>query len=107
MVCKTDSDGGSDCFLSCLALFPFYWALTTSLRKPAETFTVAGLGIPYLQFQPTLENWRAELGVPENINAVKNSVIIAFTSAILPQSWERWQATDWRGLSFIRSKTRI
>jgi multiple sugar transport system permease protein len=64
------------------ALFPFYWALTTSLRKPAETFTVAGLGIPYLQFQPTLENWRAELKVPENINAIKNSTIIAFTSAI-------------------------
>ncbi len=42
----------------------FYWALTTSLRKPAETFTVAGLGVPYLQFQPTLENWRSELKVP-------------------------------------------
>ncbi len=64
------------------ALFPFYWALTTSLRKPAETFTVAGLGVPYLQFQPTLENWRSELKVPENIHAVKNSVIISFTSAI-------------------------
>ncbi|MDY0094703.1 MAG: carbohydrate ABC transporter permease [Candidatus Vecturithrix sp.] len=64
------------------ALFPFYWALTTSLRKPAETFTVAGLGVPYLQFQPTLENWRSELKVPENIHAVKNSVIISFTSAV-------------------------
>ena len=64
------------------ALFPFYWALTTSLRKPLDTFTVVGLGIPYLQFQPTLENWKVELGVPENLNAVKNSIIIAFTSAI-------------------------
>ena len=64
------------------ATFPFYWAITTSLRKPAETFTVAGLAIPFLQFKPTLENWAAELRVPENLKAVKNSVIIALTSAI-------------------------
>jgi multiple sugar transport system permease protein len=65
------------------ATFPFYWAITTSLRKPAETFTVAGLAIPFLQFKPTLENWSAELKVPENLKAVKNSAIIAVTSAIL------------------------
>jgi multiple sugar transport system permease protein len=59
------------------ATFPFYWAITTSLRKPAETFTVAGLAIPFLQFKPTLENWAAELKVPENLKAVKNSAIIA------------------------------
>ena len=64
------------------ALFPFYWALTTSLRKPADTFTVAGLGIPFLQFKPTLENWKSQLAVPENLRAVKNSTIIAFTSAL-------------------------
>ena len=64
------------------ATFPFYWAITTSLRKPAETFTVAGLAIPFLQFKPTLENWAAELKVPENLKAMKNSAIIALTSAI-------------------------
>ncbi len=68
------------------ALFPFYWAVTTSLRKPAETFTVAGLAIPFLQFQPTLENWKAEMGVPENRQALLNSTIIAFTSALLATS---------------------
>ena len=65
------------------ATFPFYWAITTSLRKPAETFTVAGLAIPFVQFKPTLENWSAELKVPENLKAVKNSAIIAVSSAIL------------------------
>jgi multiple sugar transport system permease protein len=65
------------------ATFPFYWAITTSLRKPAETFTVAGLAIPFVQFKPTLENWAAELKVPENLKAMKNSAIIAVTSAIL------------------------
>ena len=64
------------------ALFPFYWVVTTSLRKPAETFTVAGLAIPFLQFQPTLENWKAEVQVPENQKALLNSTIIAFTSAL-------------------------
>ena len=63
------------------ALFPFYWAVTTSLRKPAETFTVAGLAIPFLQFEPTLENWKAELNVPENLRAIKNSTIISLSSA--------------------------
>jgi multiple sugar transport system permease protein len=65
------------------ATFPFYWAITTSLRKPAETFTVAGLAIPFVQFKPTLENWAAELKVPENLKAVQNSAIIAVTSAVL------------------------
>jgi multiple sugar transport system permease protein len=65
------------------ATFPFYWAITTSLRKPAETFTVAGLAIPFVQFKPTLENWSAELKVPENLKAVKNSAVIAVTSALL------------------------
>ena len=64
-------------------VFPFYWALSTSLRKPAETFTVAGLAVPFLQFQPTLENWIAELVVPETQRAVKNSTVIAISSAIL------------------------
>ena len=65
------------------AIFPFYWAVTTSLRKPAETFTVAGLAVPFLQFKPTLENWTAEIKVPENQQALKNSTIIAFSSAML------------------------
>ncbi|GAK54485.1 putative transmembrane component of ABC transporter [Candidatus Moduliflexus flocculans] len=65
------------------SIFPFYWAVTTSLRKPAETFTVAGLAIPFLQFKPTLENWVAEVKVPENQRALRNSVIISVNSAIL------------------------
>ena len=37
--------------------FPIYWAISNSLRRPAETFTVTGLGIPFVNFTPTLENW--------------------------------------------------
>ena len=35
-------------------IFPLYWAVSTSLRNPADTFTVAGIGIPFIDFAPTL-----------------------------------------------------
>ena len=37
--------------------FPLYWGLSTSLRAPMDTFTVTGLGIPGIHFDPTLNNW--------------------------------------------------
>ncbi len=40
-------------------LFPFYWAVITSLKKPIDVFRLAF--IPWLQFSPTLTNWRSEL----------------------------------------------
>ena len=42
-------------------LFPLYWGLSTSLRTPLETFTVAGFGIPWIDFTPTLDNWADQL----------------------------------------------
>lgn len=40
-------------------LFPFYWALITSLKHPVDVFRLSFL--PWVQFQPTLANWRSEL----------------------------------------------
>ena len=40
---------------------PLYWAVSLSVRPPSQTFTVGGLAVPFLQFQPTAENWRTEL----------------------------------------------
>ncbi len=40
-------------------LFPFYWAAITSLKLPVDVFRLAV--IPWLQFTPTLANWRSEL----------------------------------------------
>ncbi len=40
-------------------LFPFYWALITSLKRPVDVFRLSF--VPFLQFPPTLANWRAEL----------------------------------------------
>jgi multiple sugar transport system permease protein len=63
--------------------FPLYWAFSTALRNPIDTFTVAGLGVPFLQFSPTLENFRTELSTPEGLNALKTSLLVSISATIL------------------------
>jgi multiple sugar transport system permease protein len=63
-------------------LFPFYWAFVNSIKKPADTFR-AGAWIPFLQFQPTLEHWIAELSIIEIRQALLNSTIISLGAATL------------------------
>jgi multiple sugar transport system permease protein len=70
----------------CVAMiffFPLYWAVSNSLRRPAETFTVAGLGIPWVHFTPTLENWTAQFRVPETYSAFVNSSVISFSAVAI------------------------
>lgn len=62
-------------------LFPFYWAFLNSIKKPADTFT--NTYIPFLQFQPTLEHWIAELAIVEIRRALLNSTIISLGGATL------------------------
>ncbi len=69
--------------IALLFFFPIYWAISNSLRKPAETFTVAGLGIPFLDFTPTLENWVKQASVPEAYSAFGNSLVIAILSVLI------------------------
>lgn len=59
------------------ALYPFVWAIITSF-KPQRDALQSSL-IPFVQFEPIMDNWNAELGRTgkENINALKNSAIIA------------------------------
>jgi multiple sugar transport system permease protein len=64
-------------------LFPLYWAASTSLRNPIDTFTVAGLGIPWLNFQPTLDNWTQQLATEETKRALANSTLIAVGASLL------------------------
>lgn len=61
---------------------PFYWAISLSFRSPADTFTTAGLGIPFLNYQPTLDNWRTELSTPETVRALINSTIVSVSASI-------------------------
>lgn len=63
--------------------FPLYWAISNSLRRPAETFTVTGLGIPFVNFTPTLENWTQQFHVPEFYDAFLNSTVISFSAVAI------------------------
>lgn len=64
-------------------LFPIYWSFSQSLRNPLDTFTVAGFGIPWINFTPTLGNWIDQVSTPETAQALYNSTVIAICAAIL------------------------
>src|SRR5690348_9135142 len=69
--------------IALIFLFPIYWALSQSLRNPIDTFTVAGFGIPWINFKPTLNNWIDQLGTPETVRALSNSTVIAVSASLL------------------------
>jgi multiple sugar transport system permease protein len=94
----------------CIALlfvFPIYWAFSQSLRNPLDTFTVAGFGIPWVNFTPTLGNWIDQLSTPETVQSLLNSTIIAVSASVLALAigtpaayalarfrFERWKNRD-------------
>jgi multiple sugar transport system permease protein len=65
-------------------VFPFYWAIITSLKPPGVILTKPSL-IPFLQFQPTFANWQSEFTNrwPEISRALGNSLIIAVGATVL------------------------
>ena len=63
--------------------FPIFWSLSNSLRDPLQTFTVVGLGIPWINFEPTFDNWIDQIETPETAAALANSTIIAIGAALL------------------------
>lgn len=69
--------------IAMMFFFPIYWSLSTSLRDPLDTFTVAGFGIPWVNFQPTLKNWIEQAATPETRAALANSTFIAVGAALL------------------------
>jgi len=70
-------------FVAMIVFFPIYWAMSTSLRNPADTFTVSGIGVPWLDFDPTLDNWIDQLSTAESVNALANSTIISISATLL------------------------
>ena len=64
--------------VTCWALSPFYWAIITSFKPPGVILSKPSL-IPFLQFKPTLFNWKNEYVSRgrEIGNALANSIIIA------------------------------
>lgn len=66
------------------AVFPFYWAIVTSLKEPGVILTTPSF-VPFVQFSPTLINWQLEFTNrwPEISRALLNSLIIAVGSTII------------------------
>jgi multiple sugar transport system permease protein len=64
-------------------VFPLYWGVSTSLRNPLDTFTVSGLGVPWINFEPTLNNWESQLASEEAQRALANSTIISIGATLL------------------------
>ena len=66
--------------ITVIFFFPFWWSISNSLRNPIDTFTTTGVGIPWLNFEPTLGNWKTQLSYPEAQLALYNSSIISLVS---------------------------
>jgi len=62
---------------------PIYWAFSLSLRNPIDTFTVTGLGIPFINYTPTLNNWIDQLRIGEAQRALYNSAVISVFTVLL------------------------
>jgi len=69
--------------ITMIFFFPLWWSFSNSLRIPKETFTVTGVGIPWVNFTPTLGNWQHQLSFPEAHLALYNSSFIAVLSTAL------------------------
>jgi multiple sugar transport system permease protein len=65
------------------ALYPFVWAVITSFKTQREALEPTF--VPFAQFQPSLENWSAELGLGgrESALALGNSVAISIGAMLL------------------------
>ena len=66
-----------------VTLLPIYWAASLSFRSPGEALSVKGLAVPFLQYKPTINNWKTVLGVVETQRALINSIIISVSTAFL------------------------
>ena len=69
--------------ITMIFFFPFWWSISNSLRNPIDTFTTTGVGIPWLNFEPTLDNWKTQLSYPEAQLALYNSSFVAVLSTAI------------------------
>lgn len=61
-------------------LFPYYWALASSLKGSAEIFTTP---VSYAPRRPTLENYRLVLSNPDFLVALFNSTAVCTATVVL------------------------
>lgn len=68
---------------SAFFFIPLFWMVVISFKYPVDQFSLGF--IPWLQFQPTLQNWDNEgvLQASENLKALFNSTVIGIGSAAI------------------------
>lgn len=66
-------------FIAFYALFPFYWAFSTSFKTESEMFQSAS----YLPRNPTLKNYEYVFRDNTFVNSLKNSAIVSSLTAVL------------------------
>src|SRR3954452_11947616 len=67
-----------------IVLFPLYWLLMTSFKLPIQ-FSGGTYYIPFVDFQPTLDNWKyilVDLG-SDTYRPYFNTIVVGFTSATI------------------------
>ena len=69
--------------LAVWAIFPFYWVIVTSFKQPKDTLGTKL--VPFIDYQPTLENWKGEIGRrwPELSKGLSNSLSVAVVTSLL------------------------
>jgi multiple sugar transport system permease protein len=68
-----------------VVLFPLYWLVVTSFKQPIEVDS-GPFYIPFVDYQPTLDNWRYILGDVGSNGVVRpyiNTVVVGIVSATL------------------------
>lgn len=74
-------------------LMPILWMVSSSLRSPRDRFNVDGLGIPWVDFEPTTSAWAGQLSDPLILDGIGRSSIIAVAAMMLavalavPAAW--------------------
>src|SRR4029078_13579303 len=67
-----------------VVLFPLYWLLVTSFKVPIQ-FSSGTYYLPFIDFQPTLDNWKyilVDLG-NDTYRPYFNTIVVGFGSALL------------------------
>ena len=67
-----------------VVLFPLYWLLLTSFKQPVQ-FTGGTYYLPFVDFQPTLDNWKyilVDVG-SDTYRPYINTIVVGFTSAAI------------------------
>lgn len=64
-------------------LMPILWMVSSSLRRPSDRFSVDGVGIPWVDFEPRFNAWAAQLTDPVVRDGIGRSTIIAVAAMVL------------------------